>query len=121
MRHDARIEERCGLKGVFVQEVGADQLPLNCSEIRIVVEGALHLVGPFLERREEIAMATTKAVERFGQDLLGSVNAERRDPINDPVGGVLVGLVAVPGLNRRLEGPHQHAGRVWAKLERLAA
>ena len=100
---------------------GADELTLHLGKVRMVVESGLHLSGTQLKRRQKIAVAPAEAIQRFSQDLLGAIGAERRDPINDPVRRVLIGLVALPRLNRRLERPHQHARRVWAKLERLAA
>ena len=47
--HNTRIEQSGRFKRVFIQEIGADQLPLQWGERFVRCEGFFHFVCPRLE------------------------------------------------------------------------
>ena len=67
MRHDAGIEQRRGLEGVFMQEIGADQPALLLAEAHMLDQRLFHFIGARLECVEQIAMTTLEILEHFGK------------------------------------------------------
>src|SRR5580658_3425949 len=67
MGDDTRIEQRRRFKGVFVQEVGADQLPLRSAKGRMSGKNILHVAGARVETCRQIAMPTLEILQHLGQ------------------------------------------------------
>jgi len=119
MRDDARIEQGRGLEGIFVQEVGADQLTLGLGENRMRREGDFHLVGALLEGRQQVAMAALEIIKDVGELVSCGLGIQRQDPLDDMVRAGLVGGIEVARLGRRPERPHDHARGIGPQMENL--
>ena len=65
--NDARIEECGRFEGVFVQELGPDELALHWTKGFVRPEGILHVVCAQFERLQEIAMAPLEVLEHIGK------------------------------------------------------
>ena len=119
MRDDARIEQ-CGcFEGIFVQEVGSDQLTLHLGENHVRRKGDFHFVGTRLEARQQVAMAALEVLKDIGQVVGRHLGAKCQDPLDDMVRAGLVGGLEVARLGRRLERPHDHARGIGPQVERL--
>ena len=67
MGNNARIEQCRRFEGIFVQKIGADQLPLYLAETCMSGKGVLHFIGAGLENLQQVAVAALKIFEDIGQ------------------------------------------------------
>ena len=67
MGDNARIEQCRRFEGIFVQKIGADQLPLYLAENSMSGKGVLHFIGACLENLQQITMAAFEIFEDIGQ------------------------------------------------------
>ena len=84
MGDDARIEQRRRFEGIFVQEIGADQLALVLGEGGVGGERLFHLVGARLERRRagcDGAPGSSPAHRRAGWRRSSASSARTRSTI----------------------------------------
>ena len=120
MRDDARIEQRRRLERIFVQKIGADELPLDLRERGMVGQGLFHLVGACLEGLQQVAVTAEEILQHIGQLTGRCIGVERQNPFDDVVGTGLVRRIEVARLGCRLEGPHDHARRIGSQMKGLA-
>ena len=90
MGDDARIEQRRRLEGIFMHEIGADQLALHLGENDMSSKGVFHFVGTRLERLQQVAVAALEILENIGQLVGCRLGIERQDPLDDMVRPCLV-------------------------------
>lgn len=120
MGDDTRIEQRCRLERIFVQEIGADQPPLQLGEIGMGGERLLRLVGTALEGREQIAMPAFEIFQHLGDELVrGGLSIERQNAIDDVVGAGLFFRTKVARLDRGLERADDDAPRIGTQIKGL--
>ena len=119
MRHDARVEQRRRFERIFVEKIGADQLPLVFGKGAVRRQGLLHLVGARLERLQQVAVAALEILQDVGELAGDGFGIQRQNPVDDMVGARLVGRVEIARFGRRLERAHDDPRRVGAQIERL--
>ena len=56
-----------GFKGIFVEEIGADQLALDLAEDGMSRKGVFHFIGARLECLQQVAMPALEILEDVGQ------------------------------------------------------
>ena len=120
MRHDTRIEQRRRLERLFVEKIGAHELPLHLRERGMIGQRIFHLCGSGLEALHQVAVTAEEIFQNVGQLTVCRLEVERENPFDDMVGAGLVGRIEVAGLRRRLERPNDHAGRIGPQLQGLA-
>jgi hypothetical protein len=102
-----------------MQKVSPNQPALQESESLVRVERVLHLVGPRLKDRQQIAMATLEVLENIGQLTGGRVLAQGKNTIDNVVGPGFVSRIEIARLRRRLEGPNNNSRRIRSQIKRL--
>ena len=85
MRDDTRIEQCRRLEGIFVQEVGADQLALYLCEIGMRRKGVFHFVGARLEGLQQVAVPALEILKHLGELVVRRLGIEPKDPLDDMV------------------------------------
>ena len=116
--HDAGIEQRRRFEGIFVQEVGADELALYFGKRTVRQQRLLHFVGPALKRLQQVAMPALEILQHVGQLTGRGLRLEIENALDDMVGTRLVGRVEIARLGRRLERTHDHAPGIGPQIER---
>ena len=74
-----------------------------------------HLCSARPEDLKQIPVATLEIFKHLSQLPGGSLGLEPQDSVDDMIGPDFVRWIEVPGLSRRLEGPHDDPGRIRAK------
>ena len=120
MPDDARIEQGRGFERILVEKISPDQSALRLRQLSMRFERFLHIGGARFKNFEQIPVAACEVFEHFVQLLRGSFGIELKHPVNDMVGANLVSRVEIARLSRRLEGPDDDPGRVWAQIKALA-
>ena len=118
MRHDAGIEQRRRFEGIFVQEVGADELALHFGKRAVRQQRLLHFVGPALERLQQVAVPALEILQHVGQLAGRGLRIEIENALDDMVGARLVGRVEIARFGRRLERTHDHARGIGPQIKR---
>ena len=84
MRHDGRIEQRRGLRRIFVREVSADErLPFRRG-LRAVVQVMLHLREAVAENLFNLLVPVLKLAQHLAQQPGDFLVRERHDAGDDP-------------------------------------
>ena len=117
---DARIEQGRGFERILVKKVGTDQVALRFAQHGMRLQGTFHLNRARIEDLEQVPVAALEIVEHVLQLLIGSVLIEPQHSADDMIGARLVGRVEIPGLDRRLERPHEDPGRIGAQMQSLS-
>src|SRR5207244_6166854 len=102
VRHDTWIEQCRRFEGIFVQEVGADQLALYFGKRAVREQRLLHFVGPALKRLQQVAMPALEILQHVGQLTGRGLRLEIENALDDMVGTRLVGRVELARIGRRL-------------------
>ena len=119
MGNDAGIEQCRGFKGIFMEEIGADQLALYQAEPGMVGKGAFHLVGAGLELSQQVTVPSLEVFQDIRQLRRCVLGAQGQNTIDDVIGPGLVGGIEVARFCGRLERPHDNPGRIGTKIESL--
>ena len=120
MRHDTRVEKSRGLERIFVQKIGADELPLDLRERDMIGERIFHLCGASLEGLQQVAVTAEEVLQNVGQLTVRCLGVEPENPFDDMVGAGLVRRIEVARLGCGLEGPNNHARRIGPQMKGLA-
>src|SRR5450755_3571921 len=117
--YDRGVEQGRGFVRIFVEKIGADQLPLHLGEGAVRRQYLFHDVGARLERLQEVAMPALEILQDIGELAGNGLGVEREHPVDDMIGASLVGRVEIARLRRRLERAHDDARRIGPKVKRL--
>ena len=79
------LNKRRRLKGIFVQKIGADQLPLKLGEYGMRRQSVLHVIGARLECRQQVAMAPFEILEHIGQLAGRRLQIQSQNTIDDMI------------------------------------
>src|SRR3984957_11070321 len=103
VRHDARIEQRRGLKRILQQEIGTEQSALLSGKGGMCDKGRLRLVSARLKLRQQIAVAPLEVLEHLGQLPGGHLRLKPEHPAVDAIGPGLVRGAVISRFGRRFE------------------
>jgi hypothetical protein len=85
----------------------------------MIGKGFFHLLGAFLERLQQIAMAAKEIFQNVGQLAGGGVRIKSENAFDDMVGSGLVGRNEVARLGCGFERPHDHPGWIRPQVKGL--